>query len=194
MNPKFLTPPRVAGASCLALALMGAWLLAGCSQETRPRATTPATGPNEVVEDFHLTETSAGMRSWTMTARRAQVFDAENRVEVESLTVDFFDASGSKYSHLRCDRGTLNQTTNDLVANGNVDIRTSSGAHVQGQTLKYWDSLQRLTSETFIQVTDSSGSVISGTGFDSDLKVEHYRVGQVSARLKGHKLLEKDER
>src|SRR5437016_4604672 len=118
----------------LVLAVM-AWLVAataGCSLE--PKSSSPPAvprGPDEIIEDFRMTETASGSRSWTMHASRAYVYDNESRLEVHHVEVDFFDESGRKYSHLTADSGSVNQSTNDMRADGHVDIRTTSGVHVE---------------------------------------------------------------
>jgi LPS export ABC transporter protein LptC len=166
------------GLACLAV-------LPACSPESSSPTATPAvTRPDEIIEDLKMSETSGGSRSWTLHARRAYVFEAQDRVDVEGVEVDFFDESGRKYSHLTCDRGSLNQGTNDMQAEGHVDIHTTSGVHVEASVIRFWNGPQRITSDSFVKVTDTHGSVMSGVGFESDVKVEHYRVGQVSATVR----------
>ncbi|MBI5837252.1 MAG: LPS export ABC transporter periplasmic protein LptC [Candidatus Eisenbacteria bacterium] len=160
-------------------------LVAACSPEsTSPALTRAATRPDEIIEDMKVTETSAGSRSWTLHARRALVYNAQNRVEVEGVDVDFYDEGGKAYSHLTCNRGTLNQSTNDMVAEGRVDIRTTTGVHVESEVLRFWNGQQKITSDAFVRVTDAQGSVLSGVGFESDTKVEHYKIVKVDATLR----------
>ena len=131
-----------------------------------------------------MTETAAGSRNWTMHAERAFVYDAESRLDVHRVEVDFFDESGRKYSHLRADSGSVNQGTNDMHAEGHVDIRTTEGVHVEAPGIRFWNGPQKITSDALVKVTDAKGSVITGVGFESDVKVQHYKVGQVNATLR----------
>jgi LPS export ABC transporter protein LptC len=167
----------------LGLACLG--LLPACTPEsTSPTAAQSVRRPDEIIEDLKMTETSSGSRSWTMHAKKAYVYEADNRVDVEGVEVDFFDEGGRKYSHLTCDRGSLNQGTNDMRAEGRVDILTTSGVHVEASVIRFWNGPQRITSDSFVKVTDAHRSVMSGVGFESDVKLEHYRVGQVSATFR----------
>ncbi|HVP38538.1 MAG TPA: LPS export ABC transporter periplasmic protein LptC [Candidatus Saccharimonadales bacterium] len=167
------------------LALVSLVALSGCARQPGTPTAAPAVRrPDEILEDLQMTETSSGSRSWVLHARKAYVYDAENRVDVEVAAVDFYDDTGKQYSHLTCDRGSLNQSSNDMRAEGHVEIRTTSGMHVESELLCYWNGPQRITSDRFVKVTDAHGSVLSGTGFESDVRVEHYRVGKVDATLR----------
>jgi LPS export ABC transporter protein LptC len=159
--------------------------LVACSPESgRPTAIQSVKRPDEVIEDLQMTETSSGSRSWTMHARKAYVYEADARVDVEGVEVDFFDEGGRKYSHLTCDGGSLNQNTNDMRAEGRVVIRTTSGVLVEAPVIRFWNGPQRITSDSQVRVTDAHGSVLAGVGFESDVKLDHYRVGQVNAVLR----------
>jgi len=172
------------GRVALVAVVVGAWL-AGCSGGApAPTGTAGAGGPDGIIEEFRLTETSAGERNWTLRAKRALVYDSQNQVQVFGVTVDFYEAGGKHYSTLTCDSGTVNQNTNDMTATGRVDIHTVEGTHVEAPVLQFWNARQRITSDAQVKVTDANGSVVQGTGFDSDVKVEHYRVGKVNATLK----------
>ena len=160
-------------------------LAAGCSKESAaPAPTAGRVGPDEVIEDFEVTETSAGTRTSVVHARRARIYQYDGHTEVDGLDVDFYDASGKKFSHLRSDRGSLNQNTKDMKAEGHVDIVTVEGVHVEAPVIQYWDASQKLVSDALVKVTDKNGSVLTGVGFESDTKVTHYRVGKVNATLR----------
>ena len=164
-------------------------LVGACSpKSSAPADVRPGRSPDAILEDFRMTETSTGTRSWTMHARSASVFNTENTIEVQGVDVDFYEASGQPYSHLRSDRGLINQTSNDMRAQGHVDIRTQQGVHVEAEILRYWNTAERITSDQFVRVTDAKGSTISGVGFESDIKVEHYKVGKVNATIRGGKV------
>jgi len=175
--------PRIRSFALPALAL--ALAVAGCAPDTKaPTVAAAGAGPDGVIEDFRMTETSSGARSWVLNSRRALVYSAEARFQVYGVKVDFFESSGKKYSTLLCDSGYVNQNTNDMRAFGHVDIRTEEGVHVEAPELQFWNLQQKITSAALVKVTDAKGSVVTGTGFDSDVKVEHYRVGKVNATLK----------
>lgn len=157
----------------------------GCSRESAaPAPTAGRVGPDEIIEDLQMTESSAGARTAVVHARRASIYQYDGRTEIEGLDVDFYEAGGRKYSHLKSDRGTLNQNTNDMKAEGRVDIVTVEGVHVEAPVIQYWSATQKLVSDALVKVTDKNGSVITGVGFESDTKVTHYRVGKVNATLR----------
>lgn len=172
-------PPHFA--ACLAL-LLG---MAGCSNlDKAPTGSVRRVGPDEIIEDFQMTETSSGTRSRVLHARVAEIYQSESRAELQGLSVDFFESDGRPFAHLTSDSGTVNQNTNDMRARGHVDIRTTEGVRVEAPTIQFWNQTQRIVSDARVKVTDKAGSVLSGVGFDSDVRVEHYRVGQVNATLK----------
>jgi len=112
--------------------------------------------PSQVIEDFRLQETVDGRIFYDLNAEKAYVYEDSNRIEVTRPNVRFYDPECRITSILTADSGSVNSKTSDLVARGNVLVKT------RDSTILVTDSLVWKNKERMI-VTDAPVSMHSPT-------------------------------
>jgi len=157
-----------------ALALVTA--LAGCHQRKAPApGESNLQLPDQEARDFSLTETSEGKKNWTLWASYAAMYNAKNLVDAKTISIEFFDSKGKRYSRLTADQGLVDQRTNNLEAIGHVRIVTETGVHMETDSLRWINNTQKIVSESFVKVTRKE-DVVTGYGFESDPNLDHFHL------------------
>ena len=112
-----------------------------------------------------------------MSQKMERFSDKEERIELAGgVHFDFYklDSTNTK-SVLTCEKATINNTTNIMVANNNVVLKDSDNKELKSEQL-IWDKKKNLVyteSEITIQTDDE---IISGVGFKSTPDFEEYEI------------------
>ena len=101
--------------------------------------------------------------------------DESTMVLDEIVDVDFFDAEQSHLSHLKSHQARVNETTNDLLASGNVVVVSDSGETLFTEELRWDHRRERIISEVFITMV-SDQDTLTGIGFESDSDLENWII------------------
>ncbi|MEO0080058.1 MAG: LPS export ABC transporter periplasmic protein LptC [candidate division WOR-3 bacterium] len=149
----------------LLLALISCLLFLGC--EERPGPDRTGALPDQVVEEFRLHESHSGTKLYTLEAERALVFENEQRSDVVSPRVFFYDDAGRVAAVLVADSGTIYSRTQDLVAKGHVQVATAESTVLLTESLAYNNQRRIVRTDAPVQVRTPEGSV-SGQGLVSD--------------------------
>ena len=132
----------------------------------------------EQLTNSEIIYTENGHLKVKVTSRNMERFsDKEERIELSGgVHFDFYklDSTNTK-SVLTCDRATINNTTNIMVANNNVVLKGSDNKELKSEQL-IWDEKKNLVyteSEITIQTEDE---IISGVGFKSTPDFKEYEI------------------
>lgn len=131
--------------------------------------------PNQETEAFTLHESSSGKRQYTLEAMKAYVYDPVQRVDVTGLRVLFYDEVGGISSTLVADEGTIYSQNEDLVARGNVIVRTSDSTMLATDSLA-WSNQRRLVRTDADLVIETPKGRIEGKGLVSDAALTRIEV------------------
>jgi LPS export ABC transporter protein LptC len=123
--------------------------------------------PNQEIDAFTLHESSSGKRQFTLEAQKAYVYDPAQRVDVTGLRVLFYDDAGGVSSTLVADEGSIYSQNEDLVARGNVIVRTSDSTMLETDSLA-WSNQRRLVRTDADLVIETPKGRIEGKGLVSD--------------------------
>jgi len=123
--------------------------------------------PNQETDSFTLHESSSGKRQYTLEAQKAYVYDPAQRVDVTGLRVLFYDEAGGVSSTLVADEGSIYSPNEDLVARGNVIVRTSDSTMLETDSLA-WSNQRRLVRTDADLVIETPKGRIEGKGLVSD--------------------------
>ncbi|HZI89340.1 MAG TPA: LPS export ABC transporter periplasmic protein LptC [Candidatus Polarisedimenticolia bacterium] len=163
-------------ASWIPAALLMVALGAGCQSKNAPApGASNLQMPDQEARDFTLTETSEGVKNWTLWASYAAMYNAKNLVDAKPIRIEFFDSKGKLYSKLTADQGLVDQRTNNLEAIGKVRIVTETGVHMETDSLRWINASQKIVSESFVKVTRNE-DVVTGYGFESDPNLDHFHL------------------
>ena len=112
-----------------------------------------------------------------MSQKMERFSDKEERIELAGgVHFDFYklDSTNTK-SVLTCEKATINNTTNIMVANNNVVLKDSDNKELKSEQL-IWDKNKNLVyteAEITIQTEDE---IISGVGFKSTPDFTEYEI------------------
>ena len=112
-----------------------------------------------------------------MSQKMERFSDKEERIELAGgVHFDFYklDSTNTK-SVLTCEKATINNTTNIMIANNNVILKGSDNKKLKSEQL-IWDKKKNLVyteSEITIHTDDE---IISGIGFQSSPDFEEYEI------------------
>lgn len=162
-------------------------LAAGCQGSRPPGETMSGTpsGPASALGGFQLSETESGRLKWILRADSAETFEnALNQTIVTGVHVDFYDANRQIYSALTADEASVQSSTNDMSASGNVRVVTRDGDTLTTNTLE-WNSLPgRVRTRDPFRLARPD-AVLTGTGFESDPGLKNYTTEDVRIDARG---------
>jgi LPS export ABC transporter protein LptC len=140
-------------------------VLSACKE--RPVAGPAPVLPNQVIESFTLNESHSGKRLYSLEADVACVYDGAQRVDVTSLRVTFFEDDGGVQSVLTAEEGSIYSKNEDLVARGNVVVRTADSTFLKTDSLA-WGNTHRVVQTDAPVLIETPKGRIRGRGLISD--------------------------
>lgn len=160
---------RLSAVGVLALALF----FSGCPQGGG--TVQSAKLPDQVIEGFILHESSSGERLYTLEAETAYVFEDESNVDVVKPKVLFYDSEARVNATLWAERGAIRSRSEDLVAYGNVVVKTNDSTSLWTDSLA-WSNTQRVVRTDADVVVETSKGRVAGRGLESDAALERIRI------------------
>jgi LPS export ABC transporter protein LptC len=131
----------------LALAAAAAASLAACGNAAGPVTMEfEALPADQVLEGVEHILTNAGVRQSLLRSDSTLIFEDSSAVHLRGVNLDMFTETGRLHATLTSERGRLDQTTNRMVATGNVVLVIKEGANagqLRTQELHY-DPQQRV--------------------------------------------------
>jgi LPS export ABC transporter protein LptC len=149
--------------------------LYGCGDETPGDEEENSILPDHEIDGFTLTQTREGSKLWTLSARRALVFEEADRVELTTVRIDYFDEEGSVRSTMTSRNGLLMQKTNDMEAMGDVVLTASDGTVLTTQRLTWDERLGTIETDREVRVTKGR-DVFTGVGVTADPDLKNIKV------------------
>ncbi len=150
-------------------------LLFGCGGDEEVGYGKSGTRADQEVDGFTLTQTHDGERVWSISAKHALIYEDADRVEMMTLRVDFFDASGDVRSTLTADEGILARRTNDMEVLGNVVVYAADGTILTTERLTWDERRGKVESDRPVRVTKGR-DVMTGVGVEADPDLKNIRV------------------
>ena len=167
------SPMRLKRALILATALGVAVVIAvfalqrGSRKAAGVRKAEDAAGASLSIDKVNQTATKDGVKQWSLTAANARYYQGEKRAVFTDLKVTFFLESG-KEAVLTAREGTVNTTTNDMEARGQVVV-IREGDRLTTEKLQYQhDQRIFLTTVPVTLLSDSARVVADGMTYHLD--------------------------
>jgi LPS export ABC transporter protein LptC len=124
-----------------------------------------------------MTFSSDGKVRAVMNARGVRVFEAKRHTLLDSsVHVDFFDRESKHSSVLTSHRAYIDDNTKNMTAYDSVRILSDSGTLVQTDSLVWDNGTHKLRSDAFVQITERTGRITKGHGFESDQDLVNYKI------------------
>jgi len=166
---------RVKGLVVGVLALLGS----ACRPEDTPPIATEILRSDV---DMAMTQmatyvTRDGIRRARVEADTAE-FISENEIHMRPVRLVFYDEQGRETTVIRADFGVLYELTEDMRAEGNVVAQDGErGQRLETERLRYVNLDDRLYGDTtFTLFRDLGPTVIEGSGFESDVRMDSLTV------------------
>lgn len=114
--------------------------------------------------------------SWKLKTAYMERWSGSEKVFAKPIIVDIFDSLGDKVAFLRADSGTLDARMDFVFAYGHVYALTPKGASVRADSLLWHKSDNLVKTGSFVRVVSEDGDVLQGQGFESDARMDHWRI------------------
>lgn len=173
----------------LSVLLMVLWV-AACKDET--------TAPGTLVDDADLPAdqimyqlrhvmTNNGVRTALLVSDSAYVRDADRRLDLLGVDLDFFDSNGRSSGKLTSETGEYDIRSGSFVARGGVVLITTGARgqrRLETEELHYDRDADQLWSDVPFTMTEN-GATTRGTSFRSDSQFRNFTIQGAQGRLPG---------
>lgn len=164
------------------LAVPGLVLLAACGQETvvpTQQDRLARMNVDQVIYGLEHVMTTGGVRKANLHGDTAYFKDADSRVDLKGVKLDFFnETTGATSGSLTSRSGKYDMRTGAMTATGNalLTIQGEKGPRtITSEELNYDVQGNRVwTDKAF--VSKEAGREVQGTGFESDTKFQNVTV------------------
>ena len=104
---------------------------------------------------------------WNLEAETSYLSYATSNIKMKIIRLVYFE-NPKDTSNLSSDEGNLNRTTNDMILEKNVVVKSSNGRELYTEKL-LWDSKkEELSTDQPVKILYPNGEVIRGSGMRSD--------------------------
>ncbi|MFO7638032.1 MAG: LPS export ABC transporter periplasmic protein LptC [bacterium] len=148
-------------------------LFVGC-RESDPVVESGAR-PDQIIEGFTMHESASGERLYKLEADTAYVFERDGYVDVARLVVTFYSENGEVHARLVADEGTLQSRTNDLVARGNIVVRTADSTLLRTDSLGWNNDVRLVRTDAPVEILTPRGDV-RGQGLVADAGLTRIQI------------------
>ena len=106
----------------------------------------------------------------------AKYSDRQEVILDEKVDTDFFSIDEEHISNVKSDKALVFQSTDNLLAVGNVVVISDSGVTLFTDSL-LWDSGgEKVTSNDTVMLTTESNDTLYGIGFESNVDLTHWKI------------------
>jgi LPS export ABC transporter protein LptC len=160
-------------------------LVAACSSEIPEEVPEyqPGQVPDEVFTDFVTEESDSGLTQWRLTAPRANRFAKRKLVLLDKPVIEFFNRQGERTTTLVSEKGKYSEETRDMLAYGNVVVRSVDGDILETDSLRWDSTTDKITTDNFVTLTQGN-NVITGWELEADPNLNSVDIKRdVKARI-----------
>lgn len=149
-------------------------------------ATEPANGfyeslpADQVLMGVNHAVTVDGVRRSLLRSDTTLVFNDSSAVQLRGVNLEIYSEEGNLRATLTSLAGTLNQNTNQMVAQGNVVliVHGPQGRTVWTEELHYDPGQKRIWSDVRTRTRTERGEDLTGEGFSSDEEFRNFQIRQ----------------
>jgi LPS export ABC transporter protein LptC len=148
---------------------LAATLLSACSKEAPEKAVVAGGrgAPDEEFTDFVTQESDSGLVQWKLMAPKADRYSKRKLILLENPVIEFYDKEGKPKTTLVSDSGEYSEDTHDMLAYGNVVVRSVEGDVLETDSLLWDNARDKILSNSFVKLTRGN-DVLTGYGLDCD--------------------------
>lgn len=153
-------------------------LIAGCSTTDIPQGEKTREGrPDQESWDVIISLTNEGALRAKVHAGHLEKFnDRYYTVLDDSVTVDFFNDLEQHTTWMTAKWAEINEQTDYMHAVGQVVVKSDSGVVLYTDTLSWDHGLELIYTDDSVMVTTEQSDTLYGIGFESDVRMEHWKI------------------
>jgi lipopolysaccharide export system protein LptC len=144
---------------------------------TKPLVSYDTEAADASIKDFVFTQTKDGTVQWEVRAKKAKLFEQENRADLQQVTVTLYNKGGKDLT-LEGDEGTFDTIRKDflLVKRGaEIIVTTQSGYTIITNHLLWNEDRQEIMTSDPVTIT-GHGLQVNGRGLQGKLRIEEFEV------------------
>jgi LPS export ABC transporter protein LptC len=167
----------------IALVALAALAVAACNGPTTPPTSNYQSLPaDQVMYGMEHNVTNGGIRSAHMKADTAFMFNDSSTIHLRVVDLDVFTEQGTVRAELTSLTGELDQTTNRMVARGNVVlvVKGENGRTIYTEELHYDPSQKQIWSDVKIRQVFPDGKENTATSFRADDQFKNFTAQNVT--------------
>jgi len=151
--------------------------LVGCSKMTDEQVSGPEKQyPDQESWSSQITLTKDGQKRALVDAGHLTKYNNMAYISMdENVEIDFFNNEERHLSHLKSKTAIVYESTNDLIAKGDVVVVSDSGVTLYTQELKWNHERERILSDGFITFITEQDT-LNGVGFESDSDLKNWII------------------
>lgn len=159
------------------MALCAVGFFAGCEEIEEEKPWIQVERPQMLFTDTTLLDSyNNDVLSWKLKTAYLERWADKEIVFVRPIFVDIYDSLGERAAFLRADSGRFDMKFTYVNAYGHVYALTPKGASVRADSL-IWNKRDNLVrTESYVRVVSEDGDVLQGKGFESDAKMDHWKI------------------
>lgn len=104
------------------------------------------------LQDIQYTETSEGIRRWTLTAKSGAYEAGQGKSAVQNMRLEFFDKQGDPQMVLTADEGLWLSETGEIEAQGHVVVKMTEGYTLYTEQLGYSTKSDQVSTDQAVRV------------------------------------------
>lgn len=156
-------PRRQWASSPPGMVLIALMVIAACSCDEEELTEAPVKQfPNITLMKFSLTETKNSKKLWVLDADEANVFD--ELINVDTVTIRFFDEKPEAYAVLHSRSGTLDTKTRNIIVRDSVQLLTNDSTKLFTDSLFWKNDSQKIITNSFVRIIKQDSTTIEGNG------------------------------
>ncbi len=137
--------------------------------------------PTHEIWDFSMVFTDSTRTRALLKAGKARVFESRNETLLDSnVYVQFMNNQSQPAGYMTSKSASINEVTRDMLAKGNVYVRSdSTNTTLTTQTLMWKEESRQFYTKDKIHIQTPT-EIIDGYGMESDIWLKNYRIFKVS--------------
>lgn len=132
--------------------------------------------PDQEIKGASIFLFKGAVRTTEIKADYIEKYNKQDSTLAWGLDVHFYNNSGVETSHLIADSGLVRETTQFMVANGNVVVISQENKSRLETEQLFWNGMdQKVTTDSFVTIYQE-GDTLMGYGFEADQDLKGFKI------------------
>ena len=153
------------------------FVLISCSNQDVEKLHSRKGLPDQESWGVNIILTNQGLMRAKVKSGYLKKYNAKDYIILDSnVTVDFFDKNEKHTSILTSNQAEVDQSSNNMIAKGNVIATSDSGIALFSEKLNWNAKEEKLQTKEKIMITTIDKDTLYGIGFESDSDLKNWTI------------------